>query len=519
MSLLERAVQLWPERVFIDFEDQPCTFRDFDREAARLANGLRAWGVKPADTVCVLLDTSLLGALFWFAINKVGAVYVPLNTALRGELLAHQLKDAAARVIIAELEYGRRAQELVTSSEGVSIFVRRPAKGVDTSSLHDIEELRRAPDAGVETDVRPTDLAMVIYTSGTTGLSKGCMVSHRYACSVSMTMIGALQMTAEDVHWSPLPLFHIYGTCGILLSALRVGARVALFARFSVSQFWPQVEMTHATVVHLVGSMIALIEGAAPSDAEKRCIGQVRVACGIPFAKASIDLWRNRFGAGWAGNAGYGLTEAGRVTQISILGSAGADTCGKPSNFEVRLFNDDDEECEPGKPGEIVVRPLHPGAMFDGYWRRPEETLQTLCGLWFHTGDIGRFDPDGNLIFVDRKKDYMRRGGENISSYEVEEVFRGHPAVLDVAAYGVPSALLEDDVKISVILKPDAAITELALCRWSIERLPYFCVPRYVEFLGEFPRSATGKVLKYVLKERGIDAAWDRSSSDLLVTR
>jgi len=518
-GLLARAVRLWPERVFIDFEGAACTFGDFDREAMRLANGLRSFGVKRADTVCVLLDTSLHGALIWFAINKLGAVYVPLNTAMRGESLAHQLRDADARIIIAEVEYAPRILDLGLHNTGVTIFVRNAAECADASFLHDFEELRGASDKGVEAEVRPTDLAMVIYTSGTTGPSKGCMVSHRYACCVAMTMVEALKMTSNDVNWSPMPMFHIYGTCGILLSAIRIGARVALFRRFSVSRFWVQIEESQATVVHLVGSMIALIGGAAETAAERRCFGQIRVACGIPFAQASIDVWRNRFGAGWAGNAGYGMTEVGRVTLIPIDQREGADTCGKPWTCEVRIFDENDEECEPGEAGEIVVRPLYPGVMFDGYWRRPEETLRVMRGLWFHTGDIGRFDAAGNLIFVDRKKDYMRRGGENISSYEVEEVFRRHPAVLDVAAYGVPSDLSEDEVKISVVLKTPGAITQAALCRWAIERMAYFCVPRYIEFLDELPRAPTGKVLKYMLKERGAGTAWDRSSSDIVLTR
>jgi crotonobetaine/carnitine-CoA ligase len=266
--------------------------------------------------------------------------------------------------------------------------------------------------------------------------------------------------------------------------------------------------------------MIPLIGGAPASEAERRCFGQVRVAFGIPFPADAIAQWRNRFGIQWVGGGGYGLTEAARISELTVTEDAAIAACGKPSSFDVRIFGADEEECAPGEPGEIVVRPLRPGIMFDGYWRRPAETLQAMRGLWFRTGDIGKFDQNGNLVFVDRKKDYIRCGGENVSSYEIETALRRHPAILDVAAYAVPSALAEDEIKISVILKPDSTLTERELCLWAIDRRPYFCVPHYVEIHQDFPRSPTGKVLKYVLKKAGVNnTTWVRANSGITLLR
>jgi crotonobetaine/carnitine-CoA ligase len=266
--------------------------------------------------------------------------------------------------------------------------------------------------------------------------------------------------------------------------------------------------------------MIPLIGGAPANEAERRCFGRVRVAFGIPFTADAIAQWRKRFAVQWAGGGGYGLTEAAKISELTVAEEAAGAACGKPCSFEVRIFGANDEECAPGQPGEIVVRPLRPGIMFDGYWRRPADTLQAMRDLWFHTGDIGKFDQNGNLVFVDRKKDYIRCGGENISSYEIETALRRHPAILDVAAYAVPSALAEDEVKVSVILKPDSAITAGQLCLWAIERLPYFCVPHYIEIHQDFPRSPTGKVLKYLLKEAGVTArSWVRASSGVSFLR
>jgi crotonobetaine/carnitine-CoA ligase len=520
-AILARAARIWPERIFIDYGGRTRTFHEFEAESTLLANGLRSFGVKKGDTVCALLDTSIEGALFWFAVNKTGAIYVPMNTALKGDFLAHQLTDADSGIIIAHSTYVPRILEIRDQLRAdLTIFSDAEIPGDGSTHIHHIDELRLQSGEPADVAFNPGDLSVILYTSGTTGLPKGCMASHEYVCNVAKRVAQTMAMTADDVSWSPLPLFHIFGSCGVVLASLHCGARVALNRRFSVSNFWPEVERTGATILNLVGSMIPLVGGAPASEAERRCFGQVRIAFGIPFPADAIAHWRSRFGIQWAGGGGYGLTEAARISELSVADDAASATCGRPLSFEVRIFGADDEECPPGKPGEIVVRPLRPGVMFDGYWRRQDETLQAMRGLWFHTGDIGKFDQNGNLVFVDRKKDYIRCGGENVSSYEIETALRRHPAILDIAAYAVPSALAEDEIKISVILKPDSAITERELCLWAIERLPYFCVPHYIEIHQDLPRSPTGKVLKYLLKEAGVTTrSWVRARSGISLLR
>jgi len=186
----------------------------------------------------------------------------------------------------------------------------------------------------------------------------------------------------------------------------------------------------------------------------------------------------------------------------------------------VKIFDEHDQEVPPGTPGEIVARPRRPNIMFSGYWNQPEATVKAWRNLWFHTGDLGRIEPDGWFYFVDRKKDYIRRRGENISTHEMEAVFRQHPAIQDVAVHAVLSPLGEDEVKVTAEIKPDAAVTEEELCRWSIDRVPYFAVPLYVEFRETLPRSATGKVLKEVLRADGKTAAtWDREAAGVTFAR
>jgi crotonobetaine/carnitine-CoA ligase len=195
---------------------------------------------------------------------------------------------------------------------------------------------------------------------------------------------------------------------------------------------------------------------------------------------------------------------------------------GKPNrhDFEVAIVDDDDAEVAAGVTGEIVCRPRRPNVMFAGYWRRPEETVAVLRNLWFHTGDLGRVDDDDFLYFVDRKKDYLRRRGENISSFEMERIFHDHDAIQDVAVHSVPSDVGEDDVKVTAVLIDDGSLTEEELCRWAVDHVPYFAVPRYIEFRPDLPRNPVGRVLKYRLRDDGVTpTTWDREAAGITFER
>ena len=248
----------------------------------------------------------------------------------------------------------------------------------------------------------------------------------------------------------------------------------------------------------------------------------MRRVSAAPFPPAVVQKWIDRFGVPAKGTAGYGMTEAATISNLGPdephgpPGSSGR----VGGDFEVRIFDDSDNELPAGEAGEIVVRPRRPNILFQGYWNRPADTVKVWRNLWFHTGDLGRIDEQGYLYFVDRKKDYIRRRGENISTFEMEAVFRRHPDLQDVAVHAVLSPLGEDEVKVTAELKLGAHLGEEELCRWSIERLPYFAVPLYVEFREALPRSATGKVLKEQLRSEGkTEATWDREAARIVVKR
>jgi len=209
------------------------------------------------------------------------------------------------------------------------------------------------------------------------------------------------------------------------------------------------------------------------------------------------------------------------ITMYKISKPSPPGTSGRRfADYDVRIVDDRGFECPPGVPGEIIARPMRPNIMFQGYWRRPEATQAVMRDMWFHTGDIGSIDAEGFFTFIDRKKDYLRKGGENISSFEMETAFRDHPDIDDVAVHAVRSELSEDEVKVTAVLKPDSNLSAEALCRWCLDRVPHFAVPRYIEFRPDLPRNPIGRVLKYELRDQGVTAAtWDRSKSDVVVKR
>ena len=296
---------------------------------------------------------------------------------------------------------------------------------------------------------------------------------------------------------------------------------MAFVPRFSVSNFWPEVERSGATIASILGSMGGLLANAPDHPSAQRCFGQIHTVRGNPFTEEVKTIWRQRFGAKQVGGNGYGLTEAAVITSLAAGEYAAPGSSGtRIAEFDVRIVDDLDRELPAGQSGEIIVRPLRPDIMFMGYWRRPEDTLKLMRNLWLHTGDIGKFDDQGFFYFVDRKKDYLRRRGENISSFEMESAFARHPDLAEVAVHAVPSDKGEDDVKVTAILRPGAKLTAEALFAWAIDAVPYYALPRYIEFRETMPKNPQGRVLTYQLRDEGKTAAtWDQEASAIKVSK
>lgn len=524
IAALERAAAKHPDRVLLDFSGKLYTYSEVDSISTRMAHALSNLGVRPGETVLTMLDNNIDVVVCWLAINKLRAVSVPINTALKGEFLRHQIADTGTHLVICEADYLPRITSLAEQLTNVTRILCRGdfiAPKDCRIPIAALDEHRGNDDTPLSVKPEPSDLACLIYTSGTTGPSKGCMISYNFMCNLARLQLRAGPANENDVTITPLPLFHMNALCVSIIASILVGARAAILPRFSVSNFWQEVERSGATIASILGGMGGLLAHAPDNEAMRRCHGQIHTARGNPYTEETKKIWRERFGSKLVGGNGYGLTEACVVTSLAAGEYAAPGSSGKRiPDFDVRIVDDNDQELPANTPGEIVVRPLRPDIMFQGYWNRPEDTLKLMRNMWFHTGDIGKFDDEGFFYFVDRKKDYLRRRGENISSFEMEAAFAVHPALAEVAVHAVPSDKGEDDVKVTAVLHEGACLTPEELFNWAVESVPYYALPRYIEFRTNLPKNPQGRVLKYELREEGKTAdTWDLEDTEIKVAK
>ncbi|MGB7147144.1 AMP-binding protein, partial [Mycobacterium sp.] len=299
-EVISRAAERWPDRVYLDFNGETWTYQEVYRRALAFAAGLADAGVQAGDTVATVLDNHIDAVTLWFAINFLGAISVPVNTANRGEFLRHQIDDSKAKIVIAESDYAGRVLEVGEGIAGLeTVFYRGDSPGSEQNNIRlaPLDEIRRESSVTEPCGVRPDALAVLIYTSGTTGPAKGCMSSHNYYCNVARRSNVMFQRTEDTVIWSPMPLFHLMATAVVVLAAAQVGARAALLERFSVSNFWSEIERSGATEAALIGAMVPLIANMPDSPEMERCRGQLRVFGGMPMTDELATVYRERFGA------------------------------------------------------------------------------------------------------------------------------------------------------------------------------------------------------------------------------
>lgn len=511
------------ERPFFSFAERTWTYAEADQLADRVAAHLGELGVIQGDRVVLLLGNSPAFALSLLGVARCGAIEVPINTAYKGDLLAYVLADADPTAVVVSAELLGRVAPLAARLPNLRSIIcdgdpGPAAAGLPaTAHLVSFDEML-LPGAAPPVEVVRTDLAAIMYTSGTTGPSKGVQVTHAHQVLYGYDWARAVGFGPDDVLLGPLPLFHALARTLGFIPTLLCGAHMVIEPRFSASRFWARAREVEATVVHGIFGMVPILLGQDPSP-QDRDHGVETFYIG---PSKLTEVFLERFGARIV--EVFGATETGIVT-CSPYGEHRPGSCGQanPRSFEVRIVDDQDEDVPTGQIGEILVRPKRPWSMMTGYWRKPEATAEAFRNLWFHTGDAGRMDQDGFVFFVDRKKDAIRRMGENISSFEVEVAVNAHPAVLETAAIAVPSELSEDEVKVCVVLREGAALDLPELVEFLAERMPYFMVPRYVEVMDELPKTPNGKVRKVDLRTaggKGITAAtWDRVAHGVEVAR
>ena len=514
--LLDRWADERPDKAHVVFADgEEWTFSELRKKVRAKAAGLRELGVRQGEHVAMWLPNGRDALIAFYAINYLGAVFVPFNTAYRGNLLRHVIANSGARILLVHPDLLPRLSEVDTAKLERLVVTTGQLPESAPLPMTAYDDLVGDPedDLPLERPIDPWDIQSIIYTSGTTGPSKGVLSSYLHmftnAGPESWPMVDE-----NDRYMCVAPIFHI-GGMGPPFVMLARGASVAMIDNFSTDEFWSIAKATQSTMVFLLGVMATFLLKADPRPSDKD--HTVRKAFMVPLT-SDAQAFHERFGVD--------IYTIFNMTEISspIVSEANPDrigTCGTVRDgVDVRLVDANDCEVPVGEIGEMLVRTDRPWAMNSGYNGNPEATAEAWRNGWFHTGDAFRRDEDGYFHFVDRVKDAIRRRGENISSFEVEADVCRHPCVREAAAIAVPSEYSEDEVMIVVAPVPGKAIDCKELAEFLIEAMPYFMVPRYIRILDELPKTPSAKVMKTDLRAEGItDDTWDREAAGLRVRR
>jgi crotonobetaine/carnitine-CoA ligase len=489
-ALFAARAERTPEAPFLLWQGQRWTYREAWEEIRRFAAWVGSLGL-PDDRprVAGFLPNRPEALWAWLGTLAAGAVYVPLNRAHRGEVLAGMIRSAGARV-------------LVTDAEGERDL---PGPGDPHPPVTSDWDAIAALDPAEAAAPRPGDLAEVMYTSGTTGSSKAVALSHNQLCRGAGWIAWSFEIGGDDVFHAWLPLFHVAGQVDAVLPTVVGGGAVALYPTFSRSRFWDQVAESGSTLVVGFPNLYRLLHSLPRREDDAH--NSLRAGMSATMPPDFVAAFEARFGL--RVREVYGMTEA----EPMILPRPGERTppgsCGRPSpDLEVAVLGGGGRPASPGETGEIACRPRVPDVLTGGYEGDPEATAAAMAGGWFHSGDLGRVDAEGFFYYADRLAHSIRRRGESVSSRELEAIVAGHPAVAEACAVGVPSPLGEEDVKVAVVAAEGEELDPPELRSWCEGRMAAFMVPRYVEVVAALPRAETGKVMKEELRGAG-PGTWD----------
>lgn len=509
---------------------EPWSFFKTSRYANKIGNGLLELGIKKGDKVAVYMPNSDDYVITWFGILNVCAIMVPINTAYKMDFLQYILDSSDSKVLFIAEEYLDRMPPIINSLpllEHVVVWTRSGGDkfekhGFDFKSMTSYSRFinsRKSTDPGVE--VTFMDYARLMYTSGTTGRSKGVMRPCAADYSSAKNYAEIMDVGPRDVCFTCLPLYHSNAMVMSVYPALIKGAKVVVEEKYSASQFWKWIKDHGVTKFNIVGTMAYFMWNTPPVPEEKE--HKVKLVLGSPAPHDIIEEFMDRFNIEFM--EGYGLTEIGQCTWMRPGEPFRVGSCGKEApGYEIKIGDPEtDEEVPRGNVGEIIVRPRTPNIMLHFYNKMPEKTVQDFRNFWFHTGDAGMMDKDGYIYFVDRVKDYIRRRGENISSFEVEKIVGSHPDVHECGVIGIKAEggrYAEDEVMIVVVLKKGRNIDPHHLMEYLEPRMPHFMLPRFVRFEAALPKTGTERVQKNKLREIGITkGTWDREKAGYKVKR
>jgi crotonobetaine/carnitine-CoA ligase len=513
------------DRTWLIYGEQRYTYAQAHDLSNRYANGFRGLGVRKGDHVAVMLPNCPEFIWTIWGLGKLGAVTVPLNTAARGELLRYFISQSDSSYAVVSAEWADRVAEALGGEHRVRTFCTLGVAGTRLADCGvacvDLASFAGAPAEEPDRNaVLASDPQYIMYTSGTTGPSKGVVSPHSQAHGVGRSLAQNFGYRPDDVLFTCLPLFHGNALWYSTYAALWADCALAVSPRFSASSFWDEIRAAGATQFNSLGAMTNILLRAPPSPRDRdHCVRQAMI---VPLSRQSYRDVSDRFGV--KVTSLYAMTETFAVTMFTPEDSeAKGASAGKPRGLaELQIVGDEDDPLPVGEVGEICVRPCERGIMMSGYYKMPEATVRDTRDLWLHTGDRGRLDQDGYLYFVDRKKEAIRRRGENISAYEVEMLIARHPSVLEVAAVPVASELSEDEVMVYVVCRDGHQVSEEELVRFANQNMAHFMVPRFVRFIEALPKTASEKIEKYKLKtwaEQNRAEIWDREAVGLKLER
>ena len=488
----------FPDKTAIEYIDgESWTFKDCRQQGLLAAADLKNSGVKTGDNVALLIDSPDFFTRYWLGLSFIGATMIAINTSMRGKLLRHQLDLSESHFLITENKYVDECTAVQSAATILQI------DNLANSGNHPL------PISQVCQSMN-SDLSCVMFTSGTSGPSKAVLMPQAHCMLFAVGTIDNYQLHQDDTFYICLPLFHANGLFMQLLACITVGCKAVIRERFSASAWLGDIRKFNITHTNTLGAVAAFIVAQKPSAEDKN--HSLRVIGAAPLPVIVEESFRDRFNVKSVVPL-YGMTEV-NIPLYGKLDESAPGTCGHiyDKYFEVEIRHPDtDERVAIGETGEIMVRPKLANGFMSGYAGMPEETLKTWRNFWFHTGDAGYRNHHGQFVFVDRIKDCIRRRGENISSYEVEQAFLMVEEIAEVAAYAVPAEGgegMEDEVMIAVLLKPESNpehSREIESWIKSAARdLPVFALPRYVRVTHTLPKTQTGKIQKVVLREQGI---------------
>lgn len=504
-QLLEELAAQQPEHVYCRWEGRDYTVREIDERVDRLAAGLVQHGLEAGNRVLVMLPQHIDHVILILALLKTGIVWVPVNIHAKGEALQFLIAHADPVAAIVDEEYRAAAAPMLAAQDiGRIIWRGEPAGQPQQARL---ETLAASPrPVALPPAPKKDDVLCISYSSGTTGEPKGSLVTDLALRMSAHTCVYLADIRPGDRMFLWEPLHHLGGG-QVLLIALVTRSTFAMVSRFSASRFWAQVREARATHIHYLGGVLAILLKQPPSPAERG--HGVRTAWGGGCPQQIYQAAQERFGVRI--REGYGLTEISSFVTANRDGTPGS--IGQAiANFEVRLVDDAGAEVPAGESGEIAVRPLDPSTISAGYFRNEEATREMRRDGWIHTGDVAYRDAEGHFFFTGRKKDSVRRRGENISAWEVERVIGQYESVEECALVGVPNDLGDEDLKLFVRLAAGRPWDPLALVRWCEARMPYYQIPRFFVTIDEFPRTPTQRIRKTDLP-RTTDDCWDLEAS------